>query len=321
MAKTPPKSKVTKSPKPKSSGRTKSAFGDKSKGKPKPKLKPRPEPKGPDYKRTHLGLSAKRAQEVADAKENAPEKYIESNGDIRLNKYVANSGICSRREADGLIAAGVITVNGNVVTELGTKVSSSDDVRYDGQRINPEKYQYVLLNKPKDYITTMNDPQGRKTVMLLLKKACKERIFPVGRLDRMTTGLLLFTNDGDLAKKLTHPKHEVQKIYHVVLDQKVKPAHLKQIREGIELEDGLIQADDVAFAGDGSNQFEVGIEIHSGKNRIVRRIFEHFGYQIVKLDRVLFAGLTKKDLPRGMHRHLTSKEVAFLKMQVGKHHA
>lgn len=290
------------------------------KGKAKPSVK-KNSAKGkknkPQKKRTYLGLSADRAKEVAQAKEAAPKKAPADQGKVRLNKYVANSGICSRREADSLIAAGVITVNGNTVTELGTKVSPSDDVRYDGQRINPEHLQYVLLNKPKDYITTMNDPQGRKTVMLLVRKACKERIFPVGRLDRHTTGLLLFTNDGDLAKKLTHPKHEVQKIYHVVLDKKVKPAHLKQIREGIELEDGPIKADDVAYVGDGSNQFEVGIEIHSGKNRIVRRIFEHFGYRVVKLDRVVFAGLTKKDLPRGMNRHLTKKEVAFLKMQVG----
>lgn len=269
-------------------------------------------------KRTHLGLDADRAKAVIQAREAAPEKFVDDKGLIRLNKYIANSGICSRREADELIAAGVVTVNGKVVTELGTKVQSSDDVRFDGQRINPEKLQYVLLNKPKDYITTMDDPEGRNTVMTLVRKACKERIYPVGRLDRKTTGLLLFTNDGDLAKKLSHPKYEVQKIYHVVLDQKVKPAHLKQIREGIHLEDGPIKADDIAFVGDGSDQHEVGIEIHSGRNRIVRRIFEHFGYQVVKLDRVVFAGLTKKDLPRGMSRHLTKKEVAFLKMQVGK---
>jgi 23S rRNA pseudouridine2605 synthase len=275
--------------------------------------------KKPDKKRTYLGLSAEKARSVAKAKENAPEKLREKTELVRLNKYIANSGICSRREADKLISAGVVSVNGEIVTELGTKVSSSDDVRYDGERINPETPRYVLLNKPKDYITTMKDPQGRKTVMTLVRKACKERIFPVGRLDRHTTGLLLFTNDGDLAKKLTHPKHEIQKIYHVVLDRKVKPAHIKQIREGIELEDGPIKADDIAFTGDGKNQHEVGIEIHSGKNRIVRRIFEHFGYRVVKLDRVVFAGLTKKDISRGMYRHLTTKEVAFLKMQVGKH--
>lgn len=271
-----------------------------------------------DKKRTYLGLSADKARSVAKAKENAPEKLREKTELIRLNKYIANSGICSRREADKLIAAGVVSVNGEIVTELGTKVSSKDDVRYDGERINPETPRYVLLNKPKDYITTMKDPQGRKTVMTLVRKACKERIFPVGRLDRHTTGLLLFTNDGDLAKKLTHPKHEIQKIYHVILDRKVKPAHIKQIREGIELEDGPIKADDIAFTGDGKNHHEVGIEIHSGKNRIVRRVFEHFGYRVVKLDRVVFAGLTKKDLPRGMHRHLAAKEIAFLKMQVGK---
>jgi 23S rRNA pseudouridine2605 synthase len=276
-----------------------------------------PAKKGNKTQRTYLGLSADRAKSRNQARETAPEKVADPSGKVRLNKYVANSGICSRREADKLIAAGVITVNGEVVTELGTKVSHKDDVRYDGERINPEKLQYVLLNKPKDTITTMSDPHGRKTVMSAVHKACKERIFPVGRLDRNTTGLLLFTNDGELAKRLTHPKYEIHKIYHVVLDKKVKPAHLKQIKEGIELEDGRIHADDIAYVGDGKNHYEVGIEIHSGKNRIVRRIFEHFGYVVVKLDRVIFAGLTKKDLPRGTFRHLTKKEIAFLKMQTG----
>jgi len=237
---------------------------------------------------------------------------------IRLNRYISNSGVCSRREADDLIEAGVITVNGKTITELGVKVSVDDEVRYDGQRIYPEKFRYVLLNKPKDYITTLDDPEGRQTVMFLVRKACKERIYPVGRLDRATTGLLLMTNDGDLAKRLTHPSHGVQKIYQVELDTKVDPSHLQKLREGITLEDGFIKADDVAFTGDGEDKKSVGIEIHSGRNRIVRRMFEYFGYNVKKLDRVIFAGLTKKDLPRGEHRLLTEKEVAFLHMLTGK---
>lgn len=232
---------------------------------------------------------------------------------IRLNKYLANSGVCSRREADTLIAAGNVRVNGEVVTEMGYKVSPGDEVRFDGRLLNPEKKEYLLLNKPKNFITTTRDERGRRTVMELVSNASKARLVPVGRLDRNTTGLLLFTNDGDLAKKLTHPKHNVRKIYHVVLDKNLKLTDLKKIREGVELEDGPIQADEVSFVANKSKN-EVGIELHSGRNRIVRRIFEHLGYQVVRLDRVVFGGLTKKDLPRGHWRHLTAQEVINLKM-------
>lgn len=243
-----------------------------------------------------------------------PAKAPTENDPIRLNKYLSNSGVCSRREADVLITTGVVTVNGEPVTELGFKVQPGDVVKYDGGLVSPEKLQYVLLNKPKNFITTMDDPHGRRTVMSLVKDATKERIFPVGRLDRATTGLLLFTNDGELAKRLTHPKHKVRKIYHVSLAEKVKASHLDEIRKGIELEDGSVKADDIRFVGDGSNPYEVGIEIHSGKNRIVRRIFEHFGYTVVKLDRVVIGNLTKKDLPRGYWRHLSKEEVGLLYM-------
>jgi 23S rRNA pseudouridine2605 synthase len=246
----------------------------------------------------------------------ASVKAPSENDPIRLNKYLSNSGVCSRREADVLISTGVVTVNDEVVTELGYKVMPGDVVKYDGGLIRPEKLQYLLLNKPKNMITTMDDPQGRLTVMSLIKGATKERLFPVGRLDRNTTGLLLFTNDGELATRLMHPRHKVRKIYHVTLGQKVKSTHLEEIRAGFELEDGFIKADEVSYVGDGSNPFEVGIEIHSGRNRIVRRIFEHFGYTVVKLDRVVFANLTKKDLPRGRYRLLTKEEIGMLYMTV-----
>ena len=236
------------------------------------------------------------------------------NGAIRLNRYISMAGICSRREADEMILAGVVSVNGQVVTELGTKVEAGDDIRYNGERLKNETHRYILLNKPKDYITTMEDPTARKTVMELVSGACRERIYPVGRLDRLTTGLLLFTNDGDLAKVLTHPSSLVRKIYHVELNKNVKAADLKLIAEGVELEDGFMQVDQVAYDGDGSDKKMVGLQIHSGKNRIVRRIFEHLGYEVVKLDRVMFAGLTKKDLPRGRYRSLTETEVGMLKM-------
>ena len=230
---------------------------------------------------------------------------------FRLNRYIANSGVCSRREADKLIESGQITVNGNVVTEVGTKVKLTDVVKADGKALNPEKKVYVLLNKPKDFVTTVTDPMGRMTVMDLIKDACRERIFPVGRLDRMTSGLLLFTNDGDLAKKLTHPKYDKKKIYHAFLDKDLTKNDMVKIAEGLELEDGFIQADEISYVDNIKNQ--VGIEIHSGKNRIVRRIVEHLGYNVEKLDRVYFAGLTKKNLPRGRWRHLTEKEVTMLK--------
>lgn len=233
-------------------------------------------------------------------------------GLIRLNRYIANAGVCSRREADDLIATGCVTVNGKVITELGYKVKQDDVVTYSGQRLKTEKHVYVLLNKPKDYITTAEDERGRRTVMELIAGAVKERVYPVGRLDRNTTGLLLFTNDGEMAKKLTHPQHRVQKLYHVELDKNLRHDDLLKIQKGIELEDGFIKPDEVSYAGESKR--EVGILIHSGRNRIVRRIFETLDYDVVRLDRVMFAGLTKKDLPRGHWRMLTDKEIAFLKM-------
>lgn len=232
---------------------------------------------------------------------------------VRLNKYVANAGICSRREADTYIAAGNVTVNGKVVTEMGYKVSPGDEVRFDGKLLQREKKEYVLLNKPKNFITTTRDEKGRRTVMELISNASSSRLLPVGRLDRNTTGLLLFTNDGDLAKKLTHPKHGVRKIYHVELNRNLKDSDLDKIRAGLELEDGPISVDEATYIA-GAPKREVGIRLHSGRNRIVRRIFEHLGYQVVKLDRVVFAGLTKKDLPRGHWRYLTPQEVINLKM-------
>ena len=216
-----------------------------------------------------------------------------------------------------MITAGAVTVNGKVVTELGYKVALDDQIKYGGQALRREKFVYVLLNKPKDFITTLDDPRGRKTVMSLVANACKERIFPVGRLDRNTTGLLLFTNDGDLATKITHPKHGIKKIYHVQTDESVKKSDLEKIKEGIELEDGYIKADEVSYVGEGANKKEVGIELHIGKNRIVRRIFEHLGYKVLKLDRVYLGGLTKKALPRGKWRFLNEKEIAMLKMISG----
>ncbi len=243
-----------------------------------------------------------------------PSPYVTDGGLIRLNKYIANSGVCSRREADTLIVSGAVKINGEIVTELGTKVKPSDKVTIGEQTLKSEQHRYVLLNKPKGYITTTDDPLERKTVMVLVERACKERVYPVGRLDRNTMGLLLFTNDGDLAKKLTHPKHNIKKTYHVFLDQPLSKNDLQKISEGIDLEDGKIKPDAVAYVGDGADRKSVGIELHSGKNRIVRRIFENLGYQVVKLDRVFLAGLTKKDLPRGRWRHLTEEEVNILKM-------
>ena len=241
------------------------------------------------------------------------EVNYDPNEPVRLNKFLANAGVCSRREADEFIQAGVITVNGQVVTELGTKVLRTDEVKFHDQPVSLEKKVYVLLNKPKDYVTTSDDPQQRKTVMDLVKNACPERIYPVGRLDRNTTGVLLLTNDGDLASKLTHPKYLKKKIYHVFLDKNITAHDLTQIAEGIQLEDGEIKADDVQYA-DPEDKKQVGIEIHSGKNRIVRRIFESLGYKVLKLDRVQFAGLTKKNLRRGDWRYLTEEEVDRLRM-------
>jgi len=232
----------------------------------------------------------------------------------RLNKFIADAGICSRREADKLIESGKIRLNGKLVTELGTKVKPGDLVIYNGEKLKSEKLRYLLLNKPKGFITTADDPQNRRTVMNLVEKACDERIYSVGRLDRNTTGILLFTNDGELTTRLTHPSHGVKKLYHVVLDKPLTKNDLLKIMEGIELEDGEIKPDSINWVTDEPDKRHVGIELHSGKNRIVRRIFEHIGYEVVRLDRVIFAGLTKKDLPRGRWRFLEEKEINILKM-------
>lgn len=241
------------------------------------------------------------------------ELNVDPDAPIRLNKFLANAGVCSRREADEFITAGVVSVNGTVVTELGTKVKRTDEVKFHEQPVSIERKVYVLLNKPKDYVTTSDDPQNRKTVMDLVKNVCRERIYPVGRLDRNTTGVLLFTNDGELASKLTHPKFLKKKIYHVTTDKNVTAADMRQIAEGITLEDGEIRADAIDYASP-TDKKQIGIEIHSGKNRIVRRIFEALGYRVVKLDRVLFAGLTKKNVRRGDWRFLTEQEVNMLRM-------
>ena len=241
------------------------------------------------------------------------EENIDPTEPLRLNKFLANAGVCSRREADEFIQAGLVTVNGEVVTELGTKILRTDEVKFHDAPVTLEKKVYVLLNKPKDYVTTSDDPQQRKTVMDLVKDVCPERIYPVGRLDRNTTGVLLLTNDGDLASKLTHPKFLKKKVYHVHLDKNLTSHDMDQIREGITLDDGEIKADAIEYADD-RDKSQVGIEIHSGKNRIVRRIFESLGYRVTKLDRVQFAGLTKKNLRRGDWRFLTEKEVDMLRM-------
>jgi 23S rRNA pseudouridine2605 synthase len=233
---------------------------------------------------------------------------------IRLNKYIANSGVCSRREADRLIEAGAVSVNGKIVTELGTKVGPGDKVQYGDQTINREKPRYVLLNKPKGYITTVDDPEKRKTVMSLVAGACKERIYPVGRLDRNTTGLLLFTNDGIIAKKLTHPRYGIKKIYHVEIDKNLARVDFVKITEGFKLDDDIIKVDSIEYVGDGKDKKQIGIELHSGQNRIVRRIFEYFEYKVLRLDRVYYAGLTKKNLPRGHWRLLDEQEINLLKM-------
>ncbi len=236
---------------------------------------------------------------------------------IRLNKYIAGTGLCSRREADEFIRAGLITVNNKIVTELGTRINPSDVIKYNGERLKEEKKVYILLNKPKDYITTVEDPHAKKTVLDLVRHACRERIYPVGRLDRNTTGVLLLTNDGDLTKKLTHPKFNKLKIYHVFLNKTLKERDMEKIAHGITLEDGFIKADAISFV-DPKDKKQVGIEIHSGRNRIVRRIFESLEYKILKLDRVYFAGLTKKGLPRGKWRFLNDKEISMLKMNAFK---
>ena len=232
---------------------------------------------------------------------------------MRLNRYIANAGLCSRREADTFIATGCVTINGKIVSEMGHQVLPGELVSFNGKVISAEKKVYVLLNKPKGYVTTLEDPHADKTVMELIANACTERIYPVGRLDKSTTGLLLFTNDGDMTKRLTHPKYNRKKIYHVYLDRNVTKNHLQEIVDGVNLEDGFVVADSVSYVSEDDKK-QVGIEIHSGKNKIVRRIFEHLGYKVDKLDRVYFCGLTKKDLPRGRWRFLTEEEVNILKM-------
>jgi 23S rRNA pseudouridine2605 synthase len=239
------------------------------------------------------------------------------NGTIRLNRFIANTGLCSRREADDLITAGVIKVNGKIVTELGSKVGPSDEIHYGDQLLRRERMVYILLNKPKDYITTTDDPQERRTVLELVANACDERIYPVGRLDRQTTGLLLLTNDGDMTSHLMHPKYGIRKIYHVTLDKNLRADDFETIQTGLELEDGFIKVDEISYVGEAKNKKEVGLVLHSGRNRIVRRIFEHLGYEVVGLDRVSYAGLTKKNLPRGRWRALSPEEIGYLKMLVG----
>ncbi|MBA3705788.1 MAG: rRNA pseudouridine synthase [Bacteroidetes bacterium] len=275
--------------------------------------KPRPSfdnSRGRDYKKKPY---VKKTYSTNKTSVSKPQR-TEDDGKIRLNKYLSNAGISSRREADQLIASGVVQVNGKTITEMGFRVSPTDIIKYGGQTLKKERMVYLILNKPKDYITTFDDPQKRRTVLELVQGACKERIYPVGRLDRATTGLLMFTNDGDLTKKLTHPRYGVRKIYHVELDKPLKRQDLDQIAEGIELEDGPIKVDEVTYVGNGADKTQVGVEIHSGKNRIVRRIFEHMGYNVRKLDRVMFGSLTKKDLARGRWRFLTEAEIGILKM-------
>ena len=233
---------------------------------------------------------------------------------IRLNKYIANAGICSRREADKLIESGVVSINGKVVEQLGTKVMPGDKVQYGGATLRSEKMVYILLNKPKDYITTVTDPQGRKTVLHLVHGACKERIYPVGRLDRATSGLLLLTNDGDITRKLTHPKHGARKIYHLTLHKNATKGDLKKLVDGVELEDGMVHVHQAEFVEHPDSKRQIGIEIHSGKNRVIRRMMEELGYKVVKLDRVSFAGLSKKKLSRGRWRFLEEREIGLLKM-------
>lgn len=278
-------------------------------------LKPRPERKGPAGVKKDKNFrphpeKIKHFKVKSESKPAAPKVEKDT---IRLNKYISNSGICSRREADTFIKSGNVKVNGNIVTEMGFQVKPGDEVRFDDSVISQETKRYILLNKPKNFITTMDDEKGRKTVMDLVASAAKERIYPVGRLDKNTTGLLLFTNDGELAKKLTHPKFEVKKIYHVSLDKKLALSDLQKIAANFVLEGKMVFVDNISYI-EGKSHDEVGIEIHSGRNRIVRKIFEHFGYVVTKLDRVYFAGLTKKNLARGVWRPLTQQEIINLKM-------
>lgn len=286
---------------PKKTGTKPKANGIKSKtaaAKDAPKVNARDKRKYIDYK-----IKVKKGDPLPSFREDA----------IRLNKFLSNAGICSRREADVLIDTGVVSINGVIVTEMGYKVKPGDVVQYDGQTITTGTKRYVLLNKPKGYITTLDDPRGRKTVMTLVSKACREQIFPVGRMERDTTGLMLFTNDGDMMKKLLHPRYHARKIYHVETNKSVSREDLEKMTRGVDLEDGRFRAEEASFV-DGGSSNEIGIEIKSGKNQVVRRLLEALGYEVIKLDRVMYAGLTKKDLPRGYYRHLTEQEVAFLKM-------
>jgi 23S rRNA pseudouridine2605 synthase len=272
-----------------------------------------------DNKRTRV-ISRKNSGRKLPASKHEGKELLKTGHEsdlIRLNKYLASTGVCSRREADEFITAGLVSVNGKLVTELGMKISPGDVVKYNGETLREERKVYIVLNKPKDYVTTVEDPHAKKTVLDLVKGACKERIYPVGRLDRNTTGVLLLTNDGELTKRLTHPKFEKLKIYHVFLNKNIRPADMEKISTGVNLEDGLIKADNVSYA-DPVDKTQVGIEIHSGRNHIVRRIFEHLGYEVVKLDRVYFAGLTKKNLHRGEWRFLNEKEISMLKMNAYK---
>lgn len=268
----------------------------------------------PVYKKQYTDKKdSAKGYKTAGKRQRIVKKQAEELSDnVRLNKFIANSGICSRREADTFITAGLVTVNGEVVTTLGTKVKYDDDIRCNGQRLSGEQKVYLLLNKPKDCITTTDDPHAKKTVMDIIEGACSERIYPIGRLDRNTTGLLLFTNDGDLAKVLTHPSYEKKKVYHVGLDKKINVQQMQQLLDGIELEDGFMKFDEIEYV-EMNDKTQIGVEIHSGKNRVVRRMFEALGFDVIKLDRVYYAGLTKKNLPRGKWRFLTPQEINILK--------
>lgn len=304
-------------------------YGNRNNGKPENKFRKEREEKNDDRERKPFAPFRKReyTEQIDDQKKDELrtrhyskkkqlvhriKKAEKADAELRLNRYISMSGVCSRRDADVLITEGRVKVNDTVVQTVGMKVKRSDKVEVDGEIIVPERKVYLVLNKPKDYVTTVEDPLERKTVMSLIAEACKERVYPIGRLDRQTTGVLLFTNDGDLSKKLTHPKYEHKKIYHVFLDRPLEVKDLETISRGMELEDGPVKADEISYVS--PDQTQVGIEIHSGRNRIVRRIFEHLGYQIEKLDRVYFAGITKKNLPRGKWRFLTAEEVRILKI-------
>ena len=270
-------------------------------------------------KRKGFGKNKKKIIHLDEFRNKRPDrstKQYRSRGaadEIRLNKFIANAGICSRREADELISSGAVTVNGKVISELGTKIKPTDQVKYGGEKIRSERKAYIVMNKPKDFITTVEDPHAKKTVMELFRNKVKERVYPVGRLDRTTTGVLLFTNDGELAKRLMHPRFKKKKIYHVYLNKALKKNDFQVLLNGIDLEDGPIAADKLSYV-DAEDKNQVGLEIHSGRNRIVRRMFEHLGYKVTRLDRVYFAGLTKQKLRRGQWRYLTDKEIGKLKM-------